>query len=160
MKNLLLLTALIFLVSCEKSNNQQQGYFLDVALDFSIINSQEKDLLDPTTPDHLDVSKIKVYYLINGTSREVNDPSHAYPMNFMIFKHEHENRIRIFLNDKENVDSSVTYIQWRPNYIDTIVASFEIVKNKCFRKQNVWYNGNKIWNMYENQGEFCKIIKL
>src|SRR6056297_939944 len=108
------LSALIF-ASCTDDNEQfiiNKHFNIDAKLEFSVFNTQNEDLLNPENSNHLNTSKIKILYVINEEIQEVYDLNADNPRNFMIYKHESEYRIKIFLNHSETADKPITYIQW------------------------------------------------
>jgi len=146
MKNLIIILVVTVLFSCSKSNEmeEQDAYYLDVAIEFSVLNSQNEDLLNPENPNHLDVTKIKLFYLINGEKQEVYNPNMDSPRNFRIFKHESEYRIGISLNHSETSGKNMTYIQWNDSDVDTIEATIKKTQNSLY-KDEIWLNGIHVW---------------
>jgi hypothetical protein len=145
MKNLLIILTMTTLFACSESNEVVKQYHnIDVGIEFSIFNSENEDLLNPENPNHLDVSKIKLFYIINGERKEVYNSNLTSPRNFMIYKHENEYRIRIFLNHTDTSDKPITYIQWNESDTDTIEVTYKRNQNAIL-KNNVWLNSEKIW---------------
>ena len=89
---------------------------------------------------------------------EVYDSNMGYPRNFMIYQHENEYRIRVFMNDTETSDKPITYIQWNINDTDTIEAVYERPGNSVL-KRKVWLNEIEIWDWLTNENEYYKLIK-
>lgn len=149
MKNICFFFTLFMLLSCDNSNPEESSDIIDTGIEFSIFNSQNGDLLDPKNPNSLDVSNIKIFYVVNGEKQEVYNPNFTYPRNFRIFKHENEYRIGVSLNDTETTEKTITYIQWSSTDTDTIEATFDrtggsILKNK------LWLNGDQVWERGDN----------
>jgi len=149
MKNLLIILIATVLFACSKSNEMEDQYNLNVGLEFSVLNSQNEDLLNPITPNHLDITKIKLFYVINGEKQEVNNPNMDYPRNFRIFKHENEYRIAVFLNHTETSEKPITYIQWSDNDIDTIEVAIKRTQNSILQDE-IWLNGIHVWERGDN----------
>lgn len=150
MKNICFFFTLITLLSCDNSNPEESSDNIDNGIEFSISNSPNGDLLDPKNPNSLDFSNIKLFYVINGEKQEVYNPNLTYPRNFKIFKHENEYRIRVFLNDTETTDKTITYIQWNSSDTDTIEAAFDR-NERSILKNKVWLNGNQVWERGNNK---------
>lgn len=153
MKNLLFIFAIITLFSCSKSNESEipYGTNLDRGINFSVFNTENEDLLNPENPNHLDVSKIKLFYVIDGIEKEFYNPNLDNPRNIFIFEDETENvyKIGIVLNDTETSERPITYIRWNDVDSDTVEATYErapgaILKNK------VWLNGEQVWERGDN----------
>lgn len=154
MKKLVLILVFTTLFACDKSNEtegQSYGVQIDAHLEFSIINSQKEDLLNPENPNHMDVSSFKLFYVIDGEKKEVYNPNYDNPRNFMIYKHENEYRIGISLNlnHSEMSSKTTTYIQWNNNDTDTLEALFGKTPNGIF-KTKIWLNGELIWERGDN----------
>lgn len=162
MKNLILLTLFITLTSCNKSDEMQQQsqqqFNLDALLEFSIINSENQDLLNPNNPNHITQEDIKIFYLINGQSKEVYNPLMSNPRNFLIYKHESEYRIRISPNISETEEIPITYIKWNNNDTDTIKVSYNRTPN-AIQQRKIWLNDIQIWDWTENKDPFFIISK-
>jgi len=145
------LSALIF-ASCTDDNEQfiiNKHFNIDAKLEFSVFNTQNEDLLNPENSNHLNTSKIKILYVINEEIQEVYDLNADNPRNFMIYKHESEYRIKIFLNHSETADKPITYIQWNDSDTDTIEVSYQRTQNAIL--QNIiWLNGEQIWERGNN----------
>lgn len=149
MKNICFFFTLFMLHSCDNSNPEEFSNNISTGIEFSIFNSQNGDLLDPKNPNSLDVSNIKLFYVVNGEKQEVYNPNLTFPRNFKIFKHENEYRIRIFLNNTETTDKPITYIQWNSSDTDTIGANFDRTERSIL-KNKVWLNGDQVWERGNN----------
>lgn len=154
----MILIVAISLFACNKPNEMIKQDNLDTVFEFSVFNSQNEDLLDTATTNHYDKSEIKLFYEIDGTLKEVYDPTMDYPRNFIIYKHENEYRIRVFLNYTATSDRPITYIQWNKYDNDTIKAFYERNNNSVL-KRKIWLNGIEIWNWTTNGNEYYKILK-
>lgn len=161
MKNLIILSFFISLLSCNKPNEMNQqpnAYNLDALFEFSVVNTQNQDLLDPSSPNHINQSDIKLYYLIDGHSKQVYNQNMDNPRNFLIYKHENEYRIRIFPNISETEDKTTTYIQWNANDTDTLEVLYERTP-RALLERKVWINGKQIWDWTENKNRFSILVK-
>lgn len=156
MKKLVFILAVISCFSCKK--DAIKGVIMDRSITFSVYNSQNENLLDSVTFNHYEASEIKLFYEVDGEIEEIIRPRMAYPRNFMLFKHENENRIQITLNDSEISDKSITYIQWNNSDTDTVEALFERINLSVF-KSKVWLNGQEIWDKTIDDPAYYKICK-
>lgn len=150
---LIILTVATFsFLACSKSDESDEmdeQFNIDAKLEFSVFNTQIEDLLNPENPNHLNTSNIKILYVINDEIQEVYDPNTDNPRNFMLYKHESEYRIKIFLNHSETADKPITYIQWNDSDTDTIEVSYQRTQNAIL--QNIiWLNGEQIWERGNN----------
>tara|TARA_R110001583_G_scaffold21469_2_gene81553 strand:+ start:7015 stop:7494 length:480 start_codon:yes stop_codon:yes gene_type:complete len=149
MRYLLIILTATLLFSCDKSDEPIKGIIVDTAIEFSVSNSQNVDLLNPENPNHIDAEGIKLFYVIDGETKEVYDQNMDAPRNFHVYKHENGHRIRVFLNDSETSDKPITYIQWSDIDTDTIEAIFKRPTNGIF-VEKVWLNGDPIWERGDN----------
>jgi len=153
MKSSIVVLLVITLFGCNKSNEDGvSGNVVNNGIEFSVFNSQNEDLLDPATANHLSASEIKLFYEIDGKIVEIYNPNYDQPRNYLIFKHEYEYRIGINLNDTK--DTTINYIQWNNNDTDTIRAAYELINNKIAYLNKVWLNGKQIWKFGENGRDY------
>jgi len=155
---LILITVIILVYGCDKSEEQNNNNNLDMGMEFSVFNSNNQDLLDTATVGHLRESEIKLLYVIDGKTQEVYNANYDNPKNFSVFKHENEYRIGIVMNYTETSDKPITYIKWNDADTDTIEATY-IRTDNAVMKNKVWFNGSLIWDRTLNQEEYYKLIK-
>ncbi|QOG01920.1 hypothetical protein [Flavobacterium sp. MDT1-60] len=143
MKKLFIILASTTFFACDsKDDNNVSSFYLNTSIDFSVFNADGEDLLDPETPNHLEESKIKLFYVVNGVTKEFFEGHLDHPRNIMIYKSEKEYIIGVGLNHYEN-GKSTTYIQWNEKDTDTIEATFVRGKNFIYPK-DVWLNGKLV----------------
>lgn len=159
MKNFVFLISVVSLFSCSKSDEMSPaGSDLNVFFEFSVFNSQDNDLLDPTTPHHYKEEGIKLFYEVDGEIIEVYDPNMGAPRNFYIYKLETEYRIVVYLNYTETSEKPITYIQWNDTDTDTIEATFK--RNRYYiGVSQVWLNELEIWDSTIVDNQYFKLIK-
>ncbi|MDI9871691.1 hypothetical protein [Flectobacillus roseus] len=155
MKNLLLFATATFFVACSQSEEMAPlSYNVSANADFTVTNAQSQDLLDPSNPNHLDASKIKVFYVTDGQIKEINNPLSDYPKGYRIYKPETATgyRITVFLNHLESVEKPITYIRWNDTDIDTIQATFKKSTSGTMQDM-IWLNGKKVWERGDGNTE-------
>lgn len=158
MKKLTLVILAISFAACSKNNDIVEQDSLDIIFELSVYNSQNEDLLNISTPNHLNESEIKLFYEVNGEINEVHNSNLYNPKNFKIYKHENEYRIKIYLNYTKTSDRPITYIQWNINDTDTIKTVFDRPGNSVL-KRRVWLNEIEVWNWTSNEIGYYKLIK-
>jgi hypothetical protein len=161
MKNLLIILMISTLLACSNNSQsndmeEQNGYYLNAGIEFSIVDSDNKDLLNPENLNYLDINNIKLFYLINGEKKEIYNPNMDYPRNFLIYQHENEYRIRIFLNHTDTEDKPMTYVQWSEKDIDTIETIYRRTQNSIIQ-ETLWLNGEQIWEIGDIEPYFVLI---
>ncbi len=157
MRRLLILLAGIFLFSCDKTDNPEAAAIVDTGIEFSLVNAQNVDLLNPESPNYIDEEGIKIFYVIDGKTKEFYDSDMDAPRNFLIFEHENTYRIRVFMNIADTADKTITYIQWNENDTDTIEATFRRFSNGI-TKEKIWLNGDAIWERGDNTTDAYHIL--
>ena len=151
MKNLIVLIIILLSMGCSKDNNEPSASIVSVGVEFSILNKEGKDLLNPNTTNHYSIDSMKLYYLINDQIVEVLDTNMQYPRNIMLITENNPYRIRCFTNDDENnglisekdeikIGVSIAYLELNNTDIDTIKTEWESGDNYFINKK-VWYNG-------------------
>lgn|GEM_PF-729109 len=156
---LLALAISVFLSFNEPMEMGGQHYNLEALIEFSVFNSQNGDLLDPKTVDNLDVADIRIFYVIDDKIQEVFEQGSDYPRKFMLYKHENEYRVRVFLNDTKTSDRSITYIQWTEGDRDTVEVFYKRTPNATLQEK-IWLNGKPIWERGENAKDpYFKLMK-
>lgn len=150
--------AIASLFACNKEDDLNPAVIVDRGFEFLVFNSQDVDLLDPATPNHYEEDDIKLFYEIDGELTEVYDAHLDHPRHFMIFEHETEYRIRVFLNDSDASDETITHIQWNDDDTDVIKASFKRPKSNVIVNK-VWLNDTQIWDL-TTDGDDKKCFKL
>lgn len=163
MKNLLIILTIITLFACDKSNEVKEQvleyqYNLDVALEFSVFNSQNEDLLNPENPNYINQENIELLYVIDGKTQQAYSSNSDYPKNFLIYKHADEYRIRVFPNNSETEAKPITYIKWSNSDTDTIEVVYERTQNAVSQRK-IWLNGDQIWDWAENMDPYFIIVK-
>ncbi|MFN3271840.1 MAG: hypothetical protein ACK40Y_04685 [Cloacibacterium caeni] len=150
MKNLFLTLATTIFIACNQSDEVNPQYYnIEAKVEFSLINLENEDLLNPENPNHLDTSKLKIYYVKNEQSQEVNNSNSDYPKGFRIYKHEKEYRIAVFLNHSDAEEKPITYIKWNDEDTDTIKVAYQR-SEKGILQNIIWLNGNKVWERGNN----------
>ncbi len=158
MKKLIVFLAIISLFACDKSDDISPGFIVSIEFDFSVFNSQDEDLLDPTTPNHIEEDDIRLFYEIDGKILGVYNPYMDNPRNFMIYEHENEYRIKVVLNDSDATEETITHIQWNDDDTDVIKATFTRTRN-IVSVSRVWLNDIEIWDSNDSENRYYILIK-
>ncbi|MCV2486309.1 hypothetical protein OD917_15330 [Flavobacterium sp. SH_e] len=143
-----ILLIVLFSASCDSNPLKEEpitGYVLDATIDFSVVNSKNEDLLNPSNPDSYDQSKIKILFLLNGKLVPQYQGNLDYPNFFMIYQNSDRYVIRVFLNYDKGEKLPETYIQWNENDKDIVKVEYSRTKNSTIKK-NVWLNDQAITN--------------
>ena len=142
----ILIIALIF-SSCKKEQNKM-SVALDNKVEISVKDKVGNDLLNPSKQGALLNQNIKIYYLLDGIKKEINQANYDLPKNFMIYEIDGKYQMRLFLNCSSSVTTNTTYVQWNENDTDTFKT--EILNNtKLASITKLWYNDSLVWNVYD-----------
>ncbi len=128
------------MISCNSDDIVIDGFNYDAILNISVINANGDDLLNPDNSIAIDQSKIKILYLLKGKLIQESNGS-DYPRNFVIYKQDGLNIIRIFLNSSAEEQYPQTYIQWSENNTDIIKIEYNRTSNSVTKK-TIWLNDN------------------
>lgn len=138
MKKIFIILIAFTFFSCDSEDGKNEfNSTHDISTEISVFNNQNEDLLNPSSANHIDISKIKLFYVIDGVSRD-------YTTMLKYVKRENEYRIRILLNDIDKSEKKVMYIQWNENDKDTIEATLKRDKN-IYRPDTIWFNNKIVW---------------
>jgi hypothetical protein len=149
-----LLIVIIAFFGCD--NADKDGIlcaYYSTSISFSILNDQDEDLLNPENQNHLDVSKMKLFYVVNGVKQELYKLKLNDARGFKIYKEENRNtyKIVIFLNYADKLDKTITYVQWNDTDTDILESTFNRTNCSTVTKQ-VWLNGQLVWDWTINDG--------
>jgi hypothetical protein len=164
----LLILANIFLLACKDSSpDNNVGDMVSLGTVIWIKSETGANLLNPSATGHIDTSKIKLFYLINGEKKDVNFSSSTAPKGFQIKKFEPNGEYYMWLSLNPNAPS-VTYIQWSENDMDTVSCNL-ITSDGVLVANEVYWNGsekfknndpNRVPNWGTQEfGRFFEVIK-
>ena len=153
MRNLSVLFLIIIALAtgCKK---QEMGYNVDTAIDVWVMNEEGVNLISNT----IDPSLAKTFHLINGEFVEYHEPNLDAPRGLLFLDGEGENKdkgkyVSLFPSHEFVDNKSTTVIDWGVESLsnDTIVAQFVTSPTSIVSTQ-VWLNGEKVWDVKENEG--------
>ncbi len=145
---------LALLLGCKKTE-PTDGVFIHTSIEFSVVDADGNDLLDPRTEHSINPADIRIYYLKEGKLEEVYDSRLDDPRNFSIRAPgqyagpDTGYRMRVIVNSPESITgSSETHIQWGELGRDIIHAEFRGSPSFSVLMVNkVWLNGDAIWDL-------------
>lgn len=149
MKKLLIILTITTFFACDsKDDDKELNSYVNTSIGFSVFNTEGEDLLDPETPNHIDTSKMKLFYVVNGVPQEFYQANLDNPRNIVVYKKEEKQStnaysIGVIMNDSEQTGKSITYIQWNEKDTDTIEATYARGKTYIYPK-DVWFNGKLV----------------
>lgn len=156
MKNLIIFLVIIVFCGCNNTDEDVLCAYYDTSISFSVLDGKSEDLLDPDNPNGLDLSKMKLFYEING---EVKEQQVGPNFSKVVFRNLVTNKfqINIPLNTSDLKKKTTTYIQWDEKDKDTLKTIFDT--DNCFTGiSQVWLNGELIFDgLYKEK--VCTLIK-
>ncbi|TRZ41639.1 hypothetical protein [Robertkochia solimangrovi] len=145
------------ILSCS-ADNEQENFVVNTMVEFKLSDDQGNDLLNPKNPNAYEESQIRLFYSSNDALVEVYDPLMDHPRNFLIYPHENEYRIRIFLNNDSNEERPVTVIQWSATNQDVLKAEIRRTSNAELI-QTIWLNETLIWDTSHHTEPYFELVK-
>ena len=162
MKKYVILMISLMIIGCSKDNQNENinAFNLDVGVEFSVINSDGEDILNPNNPNAINKSDIKLFYLIDGVKKEVYNSNYDYPRNFKIYEHQNEYRITIWQNNTDSEEKPLTFVQWSKdeNDIDKIETIYERTSNAVLQRK-IWLNDDLLWESNSGIEPFFVLTK-
>lgn len=160
MKNLFLLFITFTLItSCTDKEEEQNSDHIQSAITLIIKNSEGDNLLNPTTTNSINTSKIKVFYLVDGEKVEYSEAYLAYPKGYRVLEEQNEYKIIIFTDNANASTKETTFIQWSENDEDKIDVLYEKIESSLFISK-VWINGQDLlYDRFVNDDPTFTLIK-
>lgn len=160
---LLLITTLL---SCSDGGSNA---VVSVGQAFYILDKDGNDLLDQKTENAIDITQIKIYYLINGSKIEYSkylsslnsNASYDNTKGFNILKPEEYKGNKYLIGvalsaETDRGDVAYTFIEWDKDHTDTIRSRVWKTENSQISRMTA-YN-DSLWSAKENDMVFT-IVK-
>lgn len=136
----------VWCMSCQ--DDDVEGYNLDRQFKFEVYSADGVNLLDPANAGAFQASQIEIYYEVDGEKQRVYHANYENPKNFSIAVDELTGKYAMELgpNTETDENTTVTYIQWNENDMDTITCDFARGKEFLVTTRIV-YNGQEVWSV-------------
>ena len=135
---------------------------IDAAAFFKVSNAEGLDMLDPTNPEGIDTSLIKLFYKNQDNEMiEVYKPRLDASRGYDVFISELEGvyKLNVYLNTEAIKDNiSYTYIEWPDHSRDEIKAEFSLSKNNTIVKK-IWVNSKLEWDQSNRDVRLISLVK-
>lgn len=138
--------------------NGNNNIVIDTFLDFSLVDQNGNDLLNPENANAYLESNIEIYY-VNANNEEilVDMPNLDYSKGFFIYQRPNNKyAIRIFSNDIDDSQITTTLVKWNSTDTDTIKCEIEREGDYYIAISKVWYNDVVKWEGGERYFEVVK----
>jgi len=139
MKLICFVAVLLTFASCQKTEGNGGSVVVDQSLTVSFVDNEKKDILKALGEES--ISKMRLYYLINGKRVLYHDPKLSDPYGIRLRVPNDQAspyQLQLFLNNPgtvgENI-TSTTYLVWEDGMEDTIIGTFSNdVNNRILTK--------------------------
>ncbi|MEJ1236688.1 hypothetical protein WBG78_01085 [Chryseolinea sp. T2] len=115
---------------------------VDADVNLIVTDSENRNLLDPSTPEHFKEDDIRIYFLRNGQREEAYAANLDAPRYFRIDQSgpNGEYMMRLFPDlETHNSDITTTIIRWNGSDEDTVACEIRNTDNSTIITR-VWYN--------------------
>lgn len=129
-------------------------------IEFSIVDTQGADRLDPDHNSSLSESNLDIYYLKDGEKEKVFDGNLDYPKNFKIYYSEGEGKFTMMLwpsNHIEEDGNTTTLIEFPDSTVDTV--TMEPTNEDANSAVKIWYDDQLVWDRNSDNTMPIKITK-
>jgi hypothetical protein len=146
MKTQLLILALTIIISSCKESNITNDY-VEYEVEFSLVDQNGDDLLDPEHPNHIKESDIKLTYFMEASFK---NPETGAEVNFTDEKPE--GLLTLFLqpNYTNNYQEPITLVEWGDLKTDTLRAKHKRSDNGIFIEK-LWINNEIVFDVFNQQ---------
>ncbi|MDO6517778.1 hypothetical protein [Zobellia uliginosa] len=161
MKSIVIFTALLLLIGCNNSDdNSGEGVNLgDILISFSLQNSSNMDLLDPSVEGNFNTDSISLYEKIDGDYVLFENNQLAYPKGYIIDSTDGTYWFTPYYSDHRQYKHELR-IDWGNGESDFIVVNLVDGDGDWRVATEVIYNDNIVWNENINpDGRFFTIVK-
>lgn len=154
MKKLLFFFCIFF--ACDSSTEDCCVNF-DTAVFIAVNDRANSDLLNPKTNNAIDFDKIKTFYVVNGTEKEIFHPNRDAPKAISLIELNDKYYLNLNLNIESKNKITTTIIEWPDQSRDHIKAQIERNGGSTFCSK-LWHNDILVWE--ENRKHrFFEILK-
>lgn len=149
---LFILTSAVLFVACNSTTPDHTVKSTNI--DFSFVNEDGEDLLNPSHPHAITEQNTDLYYLINGEKEKVFDKNLDYPKHFFIPDEKLSDKyfMRVFPNIVKGQKTAISYIQFSDTTMDTIKVEYTDEPGLTVVTK-VWYNGALRFNINDKNQE-------
>ncbi len=143
-----------------KANNPNQGgspsdlplrgIIITAHLDLRLLDMQGNDRLNPASPGAVDLSKIKVYYVIDGKEKLFYRGNLTAARGYLVHAPEGAGEryysLRLFFNIESKEEVTTTIVEWGDGHRDVFKVAF-IRKENRISQRSIWLNDSLIFDL-------------
>lgn len=154
MKKLYFLLLPIMFLSCDKSTDC--CVVVDTNIDIMYVDENGDSWLDQK---ELNENNINIYFMKDGQKEKVFRGNLDAPKMFSIYQDASGKDVfRLFPSDYIENNKSRTLIEFSSTDVDTVDCVFNTRNNNMICEE-IWYNGEPIWNTTQNSPRVIEIVK-
>jgi hypothetical protein len=130
-------------MSCKDDNIQQD--VMSIEVEFSLVDQNGNDLLDPEHPRHIKESDIK---LTDFMEASFENPQTGVEVNFTNEKPEGLFTLFLQPNSTNNYPEPITVVEWGELRTDTLRSKYKRSDNGIFIEK-LWVNDEIVFDVYD-----------
>ena len=122
---------------------------IDIVTRIIVTDSENRNLLDPSTPDHFKEEDIRIYYVKNGEREEVFNPNLDIARSFKIEQYgtDSEYAMKLFPDmEAKDSETTTTIIKWSTTSEDTVECEIHH-EGGSTTITKVWYDGELAYDV-------------
>ena len=157
-----ILTFILLIMAFSACKNQVNSEIPgnDDIFEFSVVNQEGKDLLDPDHNASYDTSKIRLYDLIDRKAVLIDDPNKEPSHGYLFFERDGMYRIRPYINGDGSLERR-GIIRWNESQQDTIALKLVQQSKHTQRLVQISFNDEIVWDETEKHDDerYFQIVK-
>ena len=127
-----------------------RGTIISAHLDLRLLDLQGNDHLNPASPGAVDLSKIKVYYVIDGKEQLFYRGNLTAARGYLVYAPEETGEryysLRLFFNIESKEEVTTTIVDWGDGHRDVFKVAF-IRKENRISQRSIWLNDSLIFDL-------------
>ena len=127
-----------------------RGFIITAHLDLRLLDLQGNDRLNPASPGAVDLSKIKVYYVVDGKERLFYRSNLEAARGYLVYAPEETGEryysLRLFFNIESKEEVTTTIVDWGDGHRDVFKVAF-IRKENRISQRSIWLNDSLIFDL-------------
>ena len=127
-----------------------RGFIITAHLDLRLLDMQGNDRLNPASPGAVDLSKIKVYYVIDGKERLFYRSNLEAARGYLVYTPKETGEryysLRLFFNIESKEEVTTTIVDWGDGHRDVFKVAF-IRKENRISQRSIWLNDSLIFDL-------------
>ena len=132
-----------------------RGFIITAHLDLRLLDMQGNDRLNPASPGAVDLSKVKVYYVIDGKERLFYRSNLEAARGYLVYTPKETGEryysLRLFFNIESKEEVTTTIVDWGDGHRDVFKVAF-IRKENRISQRSIWLNDSLIFDLQKKIG--------